>query len=135
MRIVPDADMYLKCGDTGDLVKKLQKRLQITVDGVYGDQTIQSVKMWQERHDDKGKTVAVTGSGCLAVTGVVDRTTYYALFPDEKPCKEPEYVLNIDGKEVESTVFDSIILNRVFQAIRNAFIVMKECIKIEIKKK
>lgn len=68
----------LKRGDRGEAVKVLQRRLNIPADGIFGQQTEESVKEWQRLHDEHGRTVA-PGHG-LQVDGIVGPKTWKALF-------------------------------------------------------
>jgi GH25 family lysozyme M1 (1,4-beta-N-acetylmuramidase) len=62
----------------GEDVKLLQKRLNITDDGIFGPLTDQAVRNWQQVHDEQGRTVA-PGKG-LVVDGIVGPKTWKALF-------------------------------------------------------
>ena len=60
-----------------NMVSRLQRRLRITVDGYFGEDTQQAVKRWQAVHDEHGARVPRdTG---LRVTGVVNDATWTAL--------------------------------------------------------
>lgn len=65
---------------TGEDVKILQKRLNIPADGIYGSQTADSVRQWQELHDASGKVVR-RGTG-LVPDSICGVKTWKALFPD-----------------------------------------------------
>lgn len=67
-------------------VERLQGRLKIPINGFFGPKTRESLIMWQERHDADGNAVEV-GKG-LRPSGGVDETTWFALFPDDRP-EEP----------------------------------------------
>lgn len=67
----------LQRGSEGDDVKELQKKLidaklldEGQADGVFGPNTQEAVKKWQEAHE-------------LTATGIVDEETYKKMFPDE----------------------------------------------------
>lgn len=62
----------------GEDVKKLQKRLQISADGIFGPLTKQAVMNWQRVHNAKGRVV-LKGKG-LTVDGIVGPLTWNALF-------------------------------------------------------
>jgi N-acetylmuramoyl-L-alanine amidase len=62
----------------GDDVVKLQKRLQIPADGIFGPLTKQAVMNWQRVHDETGRVVP-KGKG-LVVDGIVGPLTWNALF-------------------------------------------------------
>jgi GH25 family lysozyme M1 (1,4-beta-N-acetylmuramidase) len=67
----------------GDDVKKVQYRMEIMVDGIFGPHTRYAVMNWQRVHDEHGRVIRA-GKG-LKVDGIVGPNTWYALFPDEKP--------------------------------------------------
>jgi len=56
------------------LVSRLQRVLRITADGYFGEDTLDAVRRWQQRHDEYGARVA-RGAG-LDVTGIVDDATW-----------------------------------------------------------
>lgn len=60
--------MLLKKGSTGDDVKKLQTRLALTADGIFGADTEVKVKAWQTQNG-------------LTADGVVGDATWAKLFP------------------------------------------------------
>ncbi|MCF7965807.1 MAG: peptidoglycan-binding protein [Methylobacter tundripaludum] len=60
--------MLLKKGSTGDDVKKLQNRLGLTADGVFGSGTEAQVKTWQAQNG-------------LVADGIVGDATWAKLFP------------------------------------------------------
>ncbi len=60
--------MLLKKGSTGDDVKKLQTRLSLTADGIFGPNTEVKVKAWQTQNG-------------LIVDGIVGNATWAKLFP------------------------------------------------------
>ena len=60
--------MFLKKGSKGDDVKKLQTRLALTVDGIFGPDTELKVKAWQAENG-------------LAADGIVGDATWAKLFP------------------------------------------------------
>lgn len=64
--------MLLKIGSTGDDVKRLQIRLSLTADGIFGPVTEASVKTYQAQND-------------LAVDGIVGEVTWAKLFPASSP--------------------------------------------------
>jgi GH25 family lysozyme M1 (1,4-beta-N-acetylmuramidase) len=67
---------------SGDDVKKVQERLNIEIDGIFGPHTRYAVTNWQRVHDEHGKVVPA-GKG-LKIDGIVGPKTWYALFPEEK---------------------------------------------------
>lgn len=88
--------ILLKRGSTGELVKKLQKRLGITVDGIFGPQTEQAVKSFQRVHG-------------LVVDGIVGQKTWDALFLKQ-------YCVTVDGK----AVLESVDVEKVASAVKDA---------------
>lgn len=60
--------MLLKKGSTGDDVKKLQTRLGLTADGIFGSDTEAKVKAWQAQNG-------------LTADGIVGDATWAKLFP------------------------------------------------------
>jgi putative chitinase len=60
--------VFLKKGSKGDDVKKLQARLALTVDGIFGPDTELKVKAWQAENG-------------LATDGIVGNATWEKLFP------------------------------------------------------
>lgn len=62
----------------GDDVKRLQQRLNIKADGIFGPLTQQAVMNWQRVHDEHGNVVK-PGRG-LKVDGIVGPKTWGALF-------------------------------------------------------
>lgn len=64
--------MLLKKGSTGDNVKKLQTRLGLSADGIFGADTEASVKTWQAQNG-------------LSADGIVGDATWAALFPVAAP--------------------------------------------------
>lgn len=113
---VEDYHAPFEIGSKGDAVKKIQNRLKINADGYYGVATARAVRTWQERHDADGNAVPV-GKG-LPATGIVDFTTWYALFPEEKP-KEPAYEVVVDGEPVVTSAYDKYVLEAVQNAIKD----------------
>lgn len=59
--------MFLQKGSKGDDVKRLQTRLALTADGIFGPVTETKVKTWQAQND-------------LAANGIVDDATWKKLF-------------------------------------------------------
>lgn len=87
----------LSIGAMGDMVKKLQARLQIAVDGKFGPATESAVKNWQKAHG-------------LKVDGIVGPQTWGALFPE--PSKAKRIQLKANGKVIfESDESVSIEIN------------------------
>lgn len=60
--------MFLKKGSKGDDVKKLQTRLALTADGIFGPDTELKVKAWQAENG-------------LAADGIVGNATWAKMFP------------------------------------------------------
>jgi len=64
--------MLLKVGSKGDDVKKLQTKLGLTADGVFGNGTAEAVKKWQ-------------GANGLTADGIVGAGTWGRMFPTTAP--------------------------------------------------
>jgi putative chitinase len=64
--------MLLKIGSTGEDVKKLQEKLGLSADGVFGPGTQSKVKEWQSKNG-------------LTADGVVGNGTWSKMFPTETP--------------------------------------------------
>lgn len=116
-QFVEDNVLPIAKGAKGDLVKKIQQRLNSkVVDGLFGTATEADVKMWQSLHG-------------LTANGVVDEKTYYALFPNEKPQskpqpkpqpkREPAYDVTVDGKNVMTSAIDANVLKAIADAIKD----------------
>src|SRR5262245_43441202 len=77
----PHGGLPLMRGDRdtqrADLVSRVQRRLGISADGDYGNDTARAVKRFQAVHDPRGHRVQ-PGAG-LPTTGVVDGTTLHAI--------------------------------------------------------
>lgn len=86
-----DSELPLSVGSRGKLVEQLQKRLQIKVDGIFGELTKTAVMNWQQVHDKTGKVVPA-GKG-LKVDGVVGEETWNALFPKDEPQPNPSNIV------------------------------------------
>lgn len=68
--------MLLKIGSRGEDVKKLQEKLGLGADGVFGLGTEKAVKKWQIDHD-------------LAADGLVGEGTWSKMFPSQQVITEP----------------------------------------------
>jgi putative chitinase len=68
--------MILKVGSRGEDVKKLQSKLGLSADGVFGPGTERAVKKWQIDND-------------LAADGIVGEGTWGKLFPQQQLITEP----------------------------------------------
>lgn len=91
--------MLLKSGSSGDDVKKLQTKLGLTPDGVFGEQTATAVKKWQ------------TSNGLIA-DGVVGDKTWNTMFGQSSVITEPSPVPNVSGLKLEKLkghIPDSVI--------------------------
>jgi putative chitinase len=71
--------MILKVGSSGEDVKKLQSKLGLSADGVFGPGTERAVKKWQIDND-------------LAADGIVGEGTWGKLFPTQQLITEPAVV-------------------------------------------
>lgn len=91
--------ILLKLGSTGELVRKLQARLGIPVDGIFGPQTEQAVIDFQKAHG-------------LVPDGIVGPKTWAALFP-------PMYRVTVDGKVVVDSAVPEVIASAVQDAVNN----------------
>ena len=91
--------MLLKNGSKGDDVKKLQEKLGLTADGVFGSGTEAAVKKWQA---DNG----------LTADGIVGEGTWGKMFGSQTLITEPAPVASVGGLKIESLkghVPDSVI--------------------------
>jgi putative chitinase len=71
--------MILKIGSKGEDVKKLQSKLGLGADGVFGHGTEKAVKKWQIDHD-------------LSADGIVGEGTWNKMFPPQQLITEPAHV-------------------------------------------
>ena len=71
--------MILKIGSSGEDVKKLQSKLGLGADGIFGPGTEKAVKKWQIDHD-------------LAADGIVGEGTWNKMFPPQQLITEPARV-------------------------------------------
>jgi putative chitinase len=71
--------MILKVGSKGEDVKKLQSKLGLSADGVFGPGTEKAVKKWQIDHD-------------LVADGIVGEGTWNKMFPTQQLITEPAHV-------------------------------------------
>lgn len=62
--------MVIKVGSTGEDVKKIQNKLGIEADGIFGSGTEAAVKAWQAENG-------------LAADGIVGKNTFNLMFPDD----------------------------------------------------
>jgi putative chitinase len=81
--------MLLKIGSKGEDVKKLQEKLGLGADGVFGPGTEKAVKKWQIDHD-------------LAADGLVGEGTWGKMFPSQQIITEPVPVAPIVSTSIPS---------------------------------
>lgn len=81
--------MLLKIGSRGDDVKKLQEKLGLSADGVFGPGTEKAVKKWQIDHD-------------LAADGLVGEGTWSKMFPTQQVITEPAPVAPVVSNTIPS---------------------------------
>jgi len=86
--------MLLKVGSKGDEVKKLQQKLGVKDDGVFGAATEKAVKAWQAKNG-------------LNADGVIGVKTWEKLYPDA--VNEDASTANIDTKTVDGVLLDKLI--------------------------
>jgi peptidoglycan hydrolase-like protein with peptidoglycan-binding domain len=84
-------------------VKRLQQRLEISADGIFGPLTRQAVLNWQKAHQ-----------GPYGVTGEVTKELWDVLFP-----KPPMYHVNVDGKSVIDSAYEEKLIEVVRAALKN----------------
>ncbi len=80
--------MLLKKGSTGEDVKKLQEKLGLAPDGVFGSGTELAVKGWQSTNG-------------LTADGIVGDGTWSKMFPSQTVITEPSPVPNVGGLKLE----------------------------------
>lgn len=80
--------MLLKKGSTGEDVKKLQEKLGLAADGVFGTGTELAVKGWQSTHG-------------LTADGIVGDGTWSKMFAQQTVITEPSPVPNVGGLKLE----------------------------------
>ena len=80
--------MLLKKGSTGEDVKKLQEKLGLAADGVFGSGTELAVKGWQSTHG-------------LTADGIVGDGTWSKMFATQTVITEPSPVPNVGGLKLE----------------------------------
>jgi lysozyme len=85
----------------GEDVKRLQARLEILADGIFGPLTKQAVMNWQKAHG-------------LAVDGIVGPATWNALFPKPKPV----YRVTVDGVVKLDTAYEDKIADLVRESVK-----------------
>jgi putative chitinase len=81
--------MLLKIGSKGEDVKKLQEKLGLGADGVFGPGTEKAVKKWQIDHD-------------LAADGLVGEGTWSKMFPTQQVIAEPAPVASVVSTSIPS---------------------------------
>ena len=81
--------MLLKIGSRGEDVKKLQEKLGLGADGVFGPGTEKAVKKWQIDHD-------------LAADGLVGEGTWSKMFPTQQVIAEPAPVAPVVSTTIPS---------------------------------
>lgn len=67
--------MLLKNGSIGDDVKRIQERLRVKADGIFGPGTAKAVKDWQ-------------AANCLKADGIVGQITWNKMFSDDTTASE-----------------------------------------------
>ena len=80
--------MLLKKGSTGEDVKKLQEKLGLAADGVFGSGTELAVKGWQSTHG-------------LTADGIVGDGTWSKMFATQTVITEPSPAPNVGGLKLE----------------------------------
>lgn len=80
--------MLLKKGSTGEDVKKLQEKLGLAADGVFGTGTELAVKGWQSTHG-------------LTADGIVGDGTWSKMFAQQTVITEPSPAPNVGGLKLE----------------------------------
>jgi len=80
--------MLLKKGSTGEDVKKLQEKLGLTADGVFGSGTELAVKGWQSTNG-------------LTADGIVGVGTWSKMFATQTVITEPSPAPNVGGLKLE----------------------------------
>jgi len=80
--------MLLKKGSTGEDVKKLQEKLGLAPDGVFGSGTELAVKGWQSTNG-------------LTADGIVGDGTWSKMFPSQTVITEPSPAPNVGGLKLE----------------------------------
>lgn len=92
--------MILKIGSKGEDVKKLQQKLGLSADGVFGPNTEKSVKKWQTDHS-------------LVSDGVVGESTWNKIFGEKTLITEPlTHISSTGGLKLEKLkghIPDSVI--------------------------
>ena len=87
--------MLLRVGSTGDDVKKVQKKLGVQADGIFGSGTEKAVKTWQAEHG-------------LKADGIVGPATWGSMFsaaPASKPAPAGGAVpVNAAGVKLDTLV-------------------------------
>ncbi|MGZ5008234.1 MAG: peptidoglycan-binding protein [Methylobacter sp.] len=96
--------MLLKKGSTGDDVKKLQTRLALTADGIFGSGTEASVKTWQAQNG-------------LSADGIVGDSTWAKLFPPSSTGFNPE---NLKGYVPDEVIAQIPSISAITNALRLA---------------
>ena len=81
--------MLLKIGSRGEDVKKLQEKLGLGADGVFGPGTEKAVKKWQIDHD-------------LAADGLVGEGTWSKMFPTQQIITEPAPAASVVSTSIPS---------------------------------
>ena len=81
--------MLLKIGSKGEDVKKLQEKLGLGADGVFGPGTEKAVKKWQIDHD-------------LSADGLVGEGTWSKMFPNQQVITEPAPVAPVVSTSIPS---------------------------------
>jgi len=86
--------MLLKIGSTGDDVKKVQTKLGLTADGVFGPATEKAVKIWQAASD-------------LTTDGIIGTATFNKMFSIAMP--NPANVIGLKLNKLVGHVPDTVI--------------------------
>ncbi len=88
--------MLLKKDSTGDDVKKLQVRLSLTADGIFGSNTETSVKTWQAQNG-------------LTVDGIVGNATWATLFPVSSTNVSPDSSSTLSLQALKGHIPDAVL--------------------------
>ena len=98
----------IRRGSRGDWVKKLQRMLEITADGIFGPQTESAVRIWQRNHG-------------LLIDGIVGTQTWASFqnIPAQKPNPPPNSGYRLIGTTHVVTVHPLRLSNKVVDTSAN----------------